>query len=272
MVVSSINTITMSLSSCLLVLSLSNFKASSRGIPPQFCCDGVCPCPSNCLCTLEFNPVCGANSVTYGNECEAMCEGVEVECEGVCPCPRPPNCLCTFEFNPVCGANGVNYGNECEAMCEGVEVECDGVCPCSNTDCLCTREFQPVCGFDGHEYPNMCVATCNGAKVQCMKSCPCELRRSRSHVQEQNFEESVIPVVNDGDDSLETVQLDYGVSDIFEPVTGPTCNCPSVRSPVCGINQRTYLNRCKAECEGVKVECEGECVCVPGSSILHQHH
>jgi len=263
MVVRSINTITMSLSSCLLVLSLSNFKASSRGIPSQFCCDGECPCPpSNCLCTLEFNPVCGTNSITYGNECEAMCEGVEVECEGECPCPS--NCLCTSEFNPVCGANGVNYGNQCEAMCEGVEVLCDGECPC-NGNCLCTREFQPVCGDDGHEYPNMCVAACNGAKVQCKRSCPCE----------QNFEESAIRaprLVNDGVDSLEMVQLDNGISDKFEPVTGSTCNCPSVRSPVCGINQRTYSNRCKAECEGVKVECEGECVCVPGYNILHQHH
>ena len=30
---------------------------------------------------------------------------------------------------------------------------------------------------------------------------------------------------------------------------------------MCGVDERTYSNRCEAECQGVEVECEGECIC-----------
>lgn len=40
----------------------------------------------NCICTKQWEPVCGVNGRTYGNLCEAHCAKVEVVHEG--PCSR----------------------------------------------------------------------------------------------------------------------------------------------------------------------------------------
>ena len=40
-----------------------------------------------------------------------------------------------------------------------------------------------------------------------------------------------------------------------------SCICPRFLMPVCGEDGRTYNNHCLAECEDVKVECDGDCPC-----------
>ena len=39
----------------------------------------------NCICTADYNPVCGCNDVTYSNACTAECNGIENYTSGECP-------------------------------------------------------------------------------------------------------------------------------------------------------------------------------------------
>jgi hypothetical protein len=65
-----------------VILSALLAISSTKGCERSECKEQV---KEDCICTMEYNPVCGCNEVTYSNACSAECHGITKYVKGECP-------------------------------------------------------------------------------------------------------------------------------------------------------------------------------------------
>jgi hypothetical protein len=109
------------------------------------------------MCTLDYNPVCGCDGVTYSNSCSAASKGVSVVFHGECDTPSQGCSDCEGE-DVVC----VFPEGDCGVLLAG---------ECIPKPTECNRMEAPVCGCDGISYANGCIAFSEGASIYAQGEC-----------------------------------------------------------------------------------------------------
>jgi hypothetical protein len=192
---------------------------------------GICKAKPD-ACAQVLSPVCGCDSKTYSNSCEASIAGVSVAATGVC------GATCGGVTAVKCGAT---------QFCDFAPGTCGNATPsgaCVTPPATCTAISNPVCGCDRKTYKSSCEASKAMVPIFAAGECSCG-----------------------GPDKLlcedgRYCQLPSGAC-LGANATGqcklPPTSCTSVKSPVCGCDGVIYDNACQAAQAGASITGTATC-------------
>jgi hypothetical protein len=203
---------------------------------------GTCEKPPQ-ACDLNYDPVCGCDSVTYGNACAAALEGISVLHAGTCEGATP---------GATCGGLlgvGCAKGEFCDFP---IETKCgsgDQQGSCTSIPTACTKESNPVCGCDGNTYGNPCAARAAGVSVIATGACgtTCGGKLGGTCAADQYCSYPLSANCGKADATGTCATTPVGVA------------CTANYDPVCGCDGKTYGNACSARIAGMSVAADGEC-------------
>ncbi|MSP90328.1 MAG: hypothetical protein EXR79_00755 [Myxococcales bacterium] len=175
------------------------------------------------VCPLVFKPVCGCDSKSYGNACQAAVAGQNVKAEGACPTGGGGPCT-------VGGAVACQANEYCKASLANA---CGGAGTCALKPTICQPPNATVCGCDGKHYASGCSAAVAGVNVAKTGTCP---------LAGQPCSIGGVPCYQGYWCKGAAANTCSGVG---------TCavtpsSCAATLAPVCGCNDKSYLNVCEA--------------------------
>lgn len=203
---------------------------------------GVCETKPE-VCTDQFEPVCGCDDETYGNECYANAAGVSVAAEG--ECDQPTN-ICGGDRGRECGA-----GEFCNYPPDAICGAADGTGECEPLPEACEDIYAPVCGCDGETYGNECYAHAEGISVASEGECGDEPTNACGGL--------LGLMCADGEFCNYPPDAICGAADATGECEPLPEACDAIYDPVCGCDGNTYSSDCDAHSHGVSVASEGEC-------------
>jgi hypothetical protein len=230
----------------------------------------------NGQCPIQDEEVCGINNITYQNECFLARAGVAKAYDGWCINGQNMQAPVQVNNTTTTGApvtNPTSNPTQITVATGGSQLiitkwwrnpDNGYLTPGENyIGCPCNDSLLPVCGSNGMTYANMCRAEC--ANVKAVKYGECgdynyTWPGPRSCLCSFEVDTSnAVCGVNS-----RTYENKCVAACVNTPLKGggfcdTNCNCGHYFLPVCGRDGATYDNSCKLDCKGVSKLHDGIC-------------